>query len=100
VGSSAPAKPKAVAAPETATTAAGDCGASLRRYQQIVDADPASAQAGEALLAMARCRTQRGERALARALLERAARNVHVASRAKALLSAPSAPAEGKSVSP
>jgi len=97
---SAPAKPKAGAAPETATTAAADCSASLSRYQQIVDADPASAQAGEALLAMARCRTQRGERALARTLLERAARNAHVASRARALLSAQSAPAEGKSVSP
>ena len=97
--SSAPAKPKAGAAAETATTAA-DCGASLSRHQEIVAADPASAQAGESLLAMARCRTQRGERALARALLERAARNVHVASRARALLSAQSAPAEGKSVSP
>ncbi len=99
-GSSAPAKPKAGAAPQTASTAAPDCSASLSRYQQIVDADPASVQAGEALLAMARCRTQRGERALARTLLERAARNTHVASRARALLSAQSAPAEGKSVSP
>jgi hypothetical protein len=90
-----PAKRKASADGASDTTAAADCSTSLGRYQQIVDAAPDSAPAGEALLAMARCRSQRGERALARALLERAARNPYVASRAKALLAAqPSAATE------
>jgi len=96
--SAAPAKPKAGTASASATTtAAADCGASLSRQRQIVDAAPESAQAGEALLAMARCHNQRGERALARTLLERAARNPHVAGRAKAMLAAQSSPAEDKS---
>lgn len=95
-----PAKPKASAGGASDATAAADCSASLSRYQQIVDAAPDSARAGEALLAMARCRSQRGERALARALLERAARNPHVASRARALLGAQPSPAADETANP
>jgi hypothetical protein len=87
----APAKQKA-----SADSAAADCSTSFDRYERIIEAAPDSAQAGEALLAMARCLNVRGERARARALLERAARNPHVADRAKVLLDAP-APAETRS---
>ena len=93
VAASAPAKRKAAADGLSDTAAATDCSVSLSRLQRTVDGSPESAEAGEALLAMARCRSQRGERALARTLLERAARNPHVATRAKALLGTQSPPA-------
>jgi hypothetical protein len=60
--------------------------ARMREYQRTVDAAPSSAAAGNALLAMARCRNLTGEYTLARGLLERAARNPYVADRAKAML--------------
>lgn len=72
----------------------------MRRYQNSVDAAPASAAAGEALLAMARCRRLSGEHTLARALLERAARNQYVAARARAMLDATARPAKPAASAP
>jgi hypothetical protein len=62
------------------------CAGALASYQQLVDSAPVSAEAGEALLEMARCRTQRGETGLARELLERAERIPQAARRAAAML--------------
>jgi hypothetical protein len=71
----------------TSRSSANECDpAAFSRYERIVASAGRSAEAGDALLAMARCRTQQGQPESARTLLERASRVPAVASRARALL--------------
>lgn len=71
-----------------ATGAMRGCSAALSSYQQVVNLAPASAEAGDALIEMARCRTQQGDPAIARSLLERAAQIPQATRRANAMLTA------------
>jgi hypothetical protein len=85
------APPPATAAHATAETkrksaAAPECGAQSARYEQAMGADPTGLAAGQAMIALAECRTALGQTALARPLLERATRIEGVAARARELI--------------
>ncbi len=62
------------------------CAAASSLYRRVVDAAPASREAGTALIALAQCARAQGRESDARALLERAARIPAVSARARSLL--------------
>jgi hypothetical protein len=88
------AAPARAAAPAKSAPVA--CAELETRYAALAKQDASSAQAGEALIALARCKQKAGQTNLARSLLERATRNEAVASEARRMLAADSPAAEGK----
>jgi hypothetical protein len=71
----------------------GGCRSALPGYERLISAFPASAEAGEAMLAAASCYQSLGQETLARELLRRALQRPATAMRARAMLAEePAAP--------